>query len=89
MMKSKLAPLLIAITSSFLLVGCCTTKPCCAQHKASGTKWEYKVAYPDPTKPESSRSERQTVMLNDAAKEGWILVQKDADGGFIFKRAKK
>jgi hypothetical protein len=83
-MKRNLTSLLIAIASSSLLIGCCTTHQCCAQHNAIATEWEYKIASPGP-----GNASYQEKFLNDVGKDGWVLVQKDDRGRYIFKRAKK
>jgi hypothetical protein len=79
-MKTILKYVVAIITSSFLLTGCCTS------HHA--TQWEYKSAYPD-NNGAIPRYKMIDPFLNDLAKDGWILVQEDHNGIFIFKRAKK
>ena len=79
-MNTNLKYALAIIATSFLLTGCCTSR--------YATQWEYKVAYPE-YKEGIPRSKIQEPFLNNLAKDGWILVQRDNDGGFIFKRAKK
>ena len=77
-MKRNLTRLFIIVASSLLLAGCCT-----AHH---APEWEYKVGYTTG----SGRAEAEEAFLNGLAKDGWILVEKDATTGhFYFKRAKK
>jgi outer membrane biogenesis lipoprotein LolB len=77
-MKSKIA--LIAIASSFLLVGCCTTKQCCTTPQV--TKWEYKTL-------QTSVSD---TTLDQYGAEGWSVVSAGARPSgapfFLLKRAK-
>jgi hypothetical protein len=76
--------LLITLVSSLLLAGCC------AQRHATAIQWEYKVAYAHPTDPNATlRHETYESLLNESAKDGWVFVQKDSNGAFIFRRAKK
>ncbi len=66
MMKSSLTPLLIAIATSFLLVGCCTTHQCCSEPNATAAQWEYRTV---------TVSNMEGVgKLNALASEGWSLV---------------
>jgi hypothetical protein len=74
-MKNNLAYLLSITTSTFLLAGCCT-----GRHT---TQWEYKIAPAD-----NYRAEAPETFLNALGKDGWILVEKDSSGSYIFKRAK-
>jgi len=71
-MKNNLAYLL---TSTLLLAGCCT-----GRHT---TQWEYKIAPAD-----NYRADAPETFLNALGKDGWILVEKDSSGSYIFKRAK-
>jgi len=84
MMKRNLTPLLIAIASSFLLVGCCT------QRHATATQWEYKAASmpPRPTGGPYTHQDRE-AFLNSLGEEGWVLIMRDENGVYFFKRAKK
>jgi hypothetical protein len=79
---------LIFAASALLLPGCCTT--------SHAIRWEYKVASPhlphgggpDANRvegPEAVR-EAQQALLNDLAKEGWILVSQTDGRYFYFKR---
>lgn len=80
-MKINLRQLFIIGTTSLLLTGCYT-----AGH---AKLWEYKVAAPGNQYSAHSQSEIQQMFLNDMGKDGWIFVQKDVDGDFIFRRLKR
>ena len=67
------------LAAAFLLAGCCTGR--------HATQWEYKVARPRPHNPNTQTDVPQSF-LNDLAKDGWIFVQTDANGLYIFKRTK-
>jgi hypothetical protein len=75
-MKQNLTPLLSITASTLLLAGCCTGR--------HATQWEYKIAPPD-----NFRAEAPEAFLNALGKAGWILVEKDDRGNYLFKRPKR
>ena len=79
--KTKFPYLFVAILGSLLLAGCCAQ-----QH---GTQWEYKYAFPKFVVGTVTPSQTIENFLNEFAKDGWVFVQKDSDGGCVFKRAKR
>ena len=83
-MKNSIA-LIIAIASSFLEVGCCT------QHHAADTQWEYKSANiaSRPIAGGPLTHQEREGFLNSLGKEGWVLIQSNENGVYLFKRAKK
>jgi len=72
-MKKNPTHLLLMLAMTLLLGGCSTSR--------RTAQWEYKVAPPD-----NNRAESPETFLNVMAKDGWILVQKDSNGSYIFKR---
>ena len=78
-MKLQLLIASIILAAGALLTGCCTG--------GHPKQWEYKTAYPPPHTPKQT----QVVdsFLNGLAKEGWVLVQREPEGSYIFKRPKK
>jgi hypothetical protein len=78
-MKRNLKYLVLTMTASILLAGCCTAYR--AKH------WEYKVAEPGG----SQNNTRQALepFLNDMAKDGWIFIERDNTGWCYFKRPKQ
>jgi hypothetical protein len=69
--------ILLLIAVGFLFIGCATQ-----QHASE--RWEYKVASPGP-----GGTSFEEKFLNDAGQDGWVLVQRDERGRYIFKRPKK
>jgi hypothetical protein len=90
-MKANLTPLLVAVASSFLLVGCCTT------HTSQVAQWEYKVVAA-PVVPNLEiqggpiiwriNSEKRQKFLDGIAQEGWELVTIEGDTVYL-KRPKR
>ena len=74
-MKKSIAVIIAA--STLFLAGCCTTP--------HATRWEYTVV--EPGNPYTNQGE--VTFLNEKSKEGWVFVQKDANGKYIFKRPSK
>ena len=74
---------LTVIAGGFLLAGCCTHR------HAHAIQWEYKVAYPPIPKERGLKRPDEEAFINAVANDGWIFIQQDAGGDFIFKRAKK
>ena len=76
-LHSKIAWSVLA--AGALMTGCCTG--------GHATRWEYKTAYAPPHLRESPQV--LDSFLNGLANEGWVLVQKEPEGPYIFKRLKK
>ncbi len=78
--------IVVCLVAAFtLLTGCCTV--------GRVTQWEYKSTYPHAfvgaPSDLSAKRKHMDSFLNEQGSQAWILVQKESDGLYIFKRPKR
>jgi len=81
-MKQDLQSLIVVVSASLLLAGCCT--------QYSAQQWEYKAT----TTPVGARgitpttTAQKEAFLNELARDGWVLVDTDGESLYL-KRPRK